>query len=84
MPLLYLFWGMFVVIFFKNTILKLWNFFPFLKVGDFKIDEELDNYFMTLDNYDRNWSLEEEKYYRKNLGLRILGEYEMHKLKYIK
>lgn len=80
MPLLYLFWALFTLIFFKNTLMKFWNFFPFLAVGDFEIDENLDNYFMTLDANDRNWSLEEEKYYRKNLGLRVLGEYEKHKL----
>lgn len=84
MPLLYLFWTLLVLTIFKGYLLKFWNFFPFLAVGDFEIDEGLDNYFKTLDENDRNWSLEEEKYYRKNLGLRVLGEYEKHKLEEVK
>lgn len=84
MPLLYLFWGLLVLTIFKSLLIKVWNFFPFLAVGDFEIDENLDNYFMTLDTNDRNWSQEEERYYRKNLGLRILSEYEKHKLQEVK
>jgi hypothetical protein len=84
MPLLYLFWTLLVLTIFKNLVLKFWNLFPFLAVGDFEIDEGLDNYFMTIDNSDRHWSLEEERYYRKNLGLRVLGEYEKHKLEEVK
>ena len=80
MPLLYLFWTLLVLTVFKDLVLKFWNIFPFLSVGEFEIDEGLDNYFKTLDTNDRNWSLEEERYYRKNLGLRVLGEYEKHKL----
>jgi hypothetical protein len=41
----------------------------------------LGNYFECLDETARTWSLEEEIYYRKNLGLRILTEYQKHKLK---
>lgn len=84
MPLLYLFWTLLVLTVFKNLLLKFWNIFPFLSVGEFEIDEGLDNYFKTLDTNDRNWSLEEERYYRKNLGLRVLGEYEKHKLQEVK
>jgi hypothetical protein len=80
MPLLYLFWTLLVLTVFKDLLLKFWNLFPFLAVGDFEIDEGLDNYFKTLDTNDRQWSLSEERYYRKNLGLRVLGEYEKHKL----
>ncbi len=49
-------------------------------MGDFEIDEGPDNYFKNLDKNDRQWSLQEEKYYRKNLGLRILTDFERHKL----
>ena len=83
MPLLYLFWTLLVLTLFKDLLLKLWNFFPFLKVG-FKINEGLDNYFKALDANDRHWSLEEERYFRKSLGLRVLGEYEKHKLQDVK
>jgi hypothetical protein len=84
MPLLYLFWTLLVLTVFKSLLLKFWNLFPFLSIGDFEIDEGLDNYFKTLDTNDRAWSLQEEKYYRKNLGLRVLGEYEKHKLEEVK
>jgi hypothetical protein len=57
MPLLYLFWTLLVLTVFKDLLLKFWNFFPFLAVGDFEIDEGLDNYFKTLDANDRQWSL---------------------------
>jgi hypothetical protein len=80
MPLIYCFWALLILTVFKGTLMKLWNFFPFLSVGDFEIDEGLDNYFKTLDENDRQWSLQEETYYRKNVGLRILTEYERHKL----
>jgi len=80
MPILYTFWALLILTVFKSYLMKLWNFFPFLSVGDFEIDEGLDNYFKTLDENDRQWSLLEEKYYRKNVGLRILTEFERHKL----
>lgn len=32
-----------------------------IKVGDLEIDEDLDNYFNTLDDHDRNWSIKEEE-----------------------
>lgn len=32
-----------------------------VKVGELEIDEDLDNYFNTIDDNDRNWSIVEEQ-----------------------
>ena len=80
MPLLLLFWILLILTFFKNTLIKVWNFFPFLAIADFEIDQKLGNYFECLDETARTWSLEEEKYYRKNLGLSVLTPYQRYKL----
>ncbi len=77
---LIMFWILLIVTFFKNSILRLCNFFPFLAIADFEIDQKLPNYFECLDQTARDWSIKEEKYYRRNLGLRVLDEYCKHKL----
>ena len=51
---------------------KLSNCFPDLIIGDIEIDEEIDNYFVALDDNDRKWSLEEDRYSTENLGLQIM------------
>jgi hypothetical protein len=62
MPLLVMFWVIFLVIVFRNSLYKLWTrFVPQSKVGEFEIDEDLDNYFNTLDDHDRQWSIKEEE-----------------------
>jgi hypothetical protein len=84
MPLLFLFWILLALTVFKGTLMTLWNMIPFVAIGDFEIDENLDNYFDTLDRNDCEWSLEEERYYRKEVGLRVLDEYGKHKLQDLK
>jgi len=43
------------------------NCIPSLEIGRFELDEDLDNYFETLDDFDRDWSVKEEEYARSNL-----------------
>lgn len=52
-----------------------------IKVGEIKIDEDLDNYFNTIDEHDRNWSIKEEEYSRNSLGMNIMHEETLVKLK---
>jgi hypothetical protein len=61
---------------FRNPLYKLLcSLFPkIIKVAEIEIDEDLDNYFNTLDEHDRNWSIKEEEYSRSNLGMEILNE----------
>jgi len=51
-----------------------------IKVGDLEIDEDLDNYFNTLDDHDRNWSIKEEENGRSVLNLKILNDETLEKL----
>jgi len=82
MPLLLLFWFFLVGIVFRNLLYK-WvtRFFPSLKVGDLEIDEDLPNYFTTIDDNDRNWSIKEEEYSREKLNMNVLEDETLRKLK---
>jgi hypothetical protein len=82
MPLLVMFWVIFIVIVFRNTMYKYWTkYFPSSKVGEFEIDENLDNYFNTLDEHDRKWSIEEENNCRSVMNMRILNDETFERLK---
>jgi hypothetical protein len=79
-----MFWALAVAIFFRNTVyhhLKLRFPGPF-KIGDIEVDEGLANYFTTLDEHDRNWSIKEEEYSRNSLKLKILHDDTLNKLKH--
>ena len=52
-----------------------------IKVGDLEIDEDLDNYFHTLDDHDRNWSIKEEENARSTLNMKILNDETLTKLR---
>ena len=41
-------------------------------IGDIEIDEIIDNYFISLNNYHRKWSLEEDRYANENYGIQIM------------
>jgi len=86
LPLIIMFW-----ILLLGTVLrgKIWGlltkWFPtFIKVGEFEVDEDLDNYFHTLDDHDRNWSIKEEENGRNVLKLKILNDYTYDRLKQTK
>ena len=42
--------------------------FPVLAIGDIELDEEIDNYWKSLDANDRKWSLKEEENNREACG----------------
>ena len=75
MPLLVTFWVLLVLVVFRNFIYKtLMAILPFLHIGNFEIDEDLDNYFNTIDDNDRNWSLKEEENARQVLNMHITDD----------
>jgi hypothetical protein len=74
MPLLVTFWVIFTLVFFRNTLLKMWNMIPFLSVANFDIDEGLPNYFEAVDEDDLKWSVFEERYSREIMNLQILDD----------
>jgi hypothetical protein len=74
MPLLVTFWVIFTLVFFRNTLLKVWNMIPFLSVANFDIDEGLPNYFEAVDEDDLKWSVFEERYSREIMNLQILDD----------
>jgi hypothetical protein len=81
-PLLITFWVLLIFIAFRGIIYKVITFvLPFLAIGDFEIDEDLDNYFHTIDENDRNWSIKEEENARAELGMHILDNYTLDRFK---
>jgi hypothetical protein len=81
MPLLCVFWVLVLIVIFRNI---LWRYIthavPSTKVGDFEIDEDLDNYFNTLDEHDRNWSIKEELNCREVMNMKILDDSTLTRL----
>ena len=71
-PLLALFCVLLFNQIFGNMIMAcLTRCFPSLEIGDIDLDEDLDNYFASLDEKDRNWAIKENEYATKNLGLQL-------------
>ena len=83
MPLLVTFWFVLIGTIFRNFIYKrLCRWFPnAVRVGQLEIDEGLDNYFNTLDEHDRKWSIREEENARKNLKLKVLTDETLERFK---
>lgn len=50
------------------------KYFPNLIIGDVVIDEDIDNYFMALDEKDRAWATEENKYATEKLGIQLFTQ----------
>lgn len=46
--------------------------FPSLEIGDVELDEDIDNYFASLDAKDREWAIKEDEYATSQLGLQIM------------
>ena len=77
-----MFWIIFLLIVFRNSLYRLWTrFFPNSKVGEFEIDEDLDNYFNTLDDHDRQWSIKEEENCRQILKMCIITDEHLERLR---
>ncbi|CDW85661.1 UNKNOWN [Stylonychia lemnae] len=83
LPLIIFFWIFFFGTLFRNQIYKyLARWFPrFIKVGDIEIDENLDNYFKTIDDNDRKWSITEEENARSAYNLKVLQDETLQKFK---
>lgn len=83
MPLLVIFWILLIVTFFRDTLFKfIARWAPkLIKVGHIEVDEDLDSYYNTLDDQDRNWSIKEEENSRQVLKLNILFDETLEKLK---
>jgi hypothetical protein len=59
---------------------QLYECFPNLRIGDIEINEDIDNYWASLDDEDRAWSQAEEKNVRENLGSKILTDEQYNRL----
>lgn len=83
LPFLLFSWVFLIFTFFRVSISAwLTNKFPEqLKVGDIELDEDLPNYFETLDDQDRNWSICEEKCSRDEMGMNILTDHTYNRFK---
>jgi hypothetical protein len=76
-----MFWFMLILTIFRNSLYNLWmRLFPNSKVGAFEIDENLENYFLTLDEHDRNWSIKEEENCRNVMNMKILTDESLNRL----
>ena len=72
-PMLLLFVLLFINQVIGNTVMKcLYKCFPNLEIGDIELDEDIDNYWVSLDDKDRNWAFEEDRYSTEKLGIQIL------------
>jgi hypothetical protein len=61
---------------------RLCAWFPnVVKVGELEIDEDLDNYFNTLDDNDRGFLVKEEDNAREVLKFKVLDDYTLNRLK---
>lgn len=75
-PLLVMFGFMFVVWLFANAIRAcIYKCNPSFKIGNIEVTQEIDTYFDSLNDDDRNWSIKEEENARNNLkGMKILTD----------
>lgn len=48
--------------------------FPNLEIGNVELDEDIDNYWDSLDDKDRNWAIEENEYATTRLGIQLLTD----------
>jgi len=72
-PLLALFVLLFTNQLFGNMIMRcLTKCFPSLEIGDVELDEDIDNYWASLDDKDRVWATKEDEYATQQLGLQLL------------
>lgn len=81
-PLLILFW-----VFLIATILRSpvdWLLKKIFRLRSFEIDEDLENYFLTVDDNDRNWSIVEEEHIRSSMNVKILEEETLQRFKQTK
>ena len=56
---------------------KFENMFTSLKIGDIDLDEEIDNYWASIDQEDRKWSQREEQNARHALNMPLLTDKQL-------
>ena len=82
MPLLVCFWIFLILTIFRNFVYNgVTKVLPFLQIAQFEVDEGLPNYFETVDDEDRNWSIKEEENAREVLGMHILDDETLSKFR---
>ena len=80
-PLLALFFFLLLNQVIGSAIMRCLTFcFPSLEIGDIELDEDIDNYWASLDDKDRNWAIKEDEYATRTLGLQLLTVKQKHAL----
>lgn len=82
-------WPMLIAFVFLNVLWYLGDWiqgllyecFPALRIGDIDINEDIDNYWASLDEEDRKWSTREEENARDALKMHILTDEQFDRLK---
>lgn len=83
-------WPLMLACFFSIVVYFAWKhlekclirFFPSLEIGDVDLDEDLDNFWKSLDDHDRNWSVKEEENLRDVMpGTKLLLDDAFNRLK---
>lgn len=59
---------------------KIEKMFPSFAIGDIELDEDIDNYWASLDDEDRKWSQREEQNSRNALNMPLLSEGQYHQM----
>lgn len=59
---------------------KIESMFPNFAIGDIDLDEDIDNYWASLDDEDRKWSQREEQNTRTALNMPLLTEHQYHQM----
>ena len=57
---------------------KVESCFPSFAIGDIELDEDIDNYWASLDSEDRKWSQREEANSRGALNMQLLMQKQYH------
>lgn len=59
---------------------KIESYFTSLAIGDIEIDEDIDNYWESLDDEDRKWSTKEEENSRNMLNMPLMTDKQWEQL----
>lgn len=80
-----LFWEVFVVIFLFSKVIEkfIFKIFPSMDFSN-HIEENVDNFFKSLDDEDRDWSIQEHKNAKNELGINLFDQDMIQKLNSIK
>ena len=80
-PLLIGFIFLNIIFYFGETVMNtFYECFPSLRIGDIEINEDIANYWSSLDEEDRKWSTREEENARQALKTKILTDDQFDRL----